>query len=349
MGSSEKFCLRWNDFETNISTAFKEIREDKDFFDVTLACEDEDQISAHKVILSACSPFFRGVLKRNRHEHPLLYLKGVKYGDLVAVLNFMYHGEVNVSQEDLNTFLSVAEDLKVKGLTQGDTSSGTSNHRSATVKSSKAREPPEPSHGPAAKKARTNPPPSLSTPVTATRPPPPPATTSLPPDESDEIQDITPVKTEPVLQIPSDSGGAMVVDQYGGGGSELVDPEYGEDYGDYESGYEAEAAYDGTLADPNSSNADGNKDVSEYMVQVVEGGTPKDTWRCLICAKVIKRKYRMKDHIESLHFVGTPCHPCRVCEKMYSTKNSLEKHMATYHRDGGGGKANDGHDFYSYL
>jgi len=259
MGSSEKFCLRWNDFETNISTAFKEIREDKDFFDVTLACEDEDQISAHKVILSACSPFFRGVLKRNRHEHPLLYLKGVKYGDLVAVLNFMYHGEVNVSQEDLNTFLSVAEDLKVKGLTQGDTSSGTSNHRSATVKSSKAREPPEPSHGPAAKKARTNPPPSLSTPVTATRPPPPPATTSLPPDESDEIQDITPVKTEPVLQIPSDSGGAMVVDQYGGGGSELVDPEYGEDYGDYESGYEAEAAYDGTLADPNSSNADGNK------------------------------------------------------------------------------------------
>merc|ERR1712168_644586 len=134
MGSNEKFCLRWNDFESNISTAFKEIREEKDFFDVTLACEDEDQISAHKVILSACSPFFRSVLKRNRHEHPLLYLKGVKYGDLVAVLNFMYHGEVNVSQEDLNTFPAVAEDLKVKGLTQGDTRSGSSNQRPAAVR-----------------------------------------------------------------------------------------------------------------------------------------------------------------------------------------------------------------------
>jgi hypothetical protein len=119
MGSAEKFCLRWNDFESNISSAFRELREDKDFFDVTLACEDSDQLQAHKVILSACSPFFRTVLRRNRHDHPLLYLKGVKYLDLVAVLNFMYHGEVNVAQEELNSFLAVAEDLRVKGLTQG--------------------------------------------------------------------------------------------------------------------------------------------------------------------------------------------------------------------------------------
>ena len=118
-GSGEKFCLRWNDFETSISSAFQELREDKDFFDVTLACEG-NQLQAHKVILSACSPFFRSVLRKNPHQHPLLYLKGVKYDDIVAVLNFMYHGEVNVAQEALNTFLAVAEDLKVKGLTQTD-------------------------------------------------------------------------------------------------------------------------------------------------------------------------------------------------------------------------------------
>ena len=114
---SEKFCLRWNDFETNISSAFRELRDDKDFFDVTLACDDE-QIQAHKVILSACSPFFRNILRRNPHQHPLLYLKGVKYTDIQSVLNFMYHGEVNVAQEELNSFLAVAEDLRVKGLTQ---------------------------------------------------------------------------------------------------------------------------------------------------------------------------------------------------------------------------------------
>ena len=118
-GAGEKFCLRWNDFENNISNSFRELRDDKDFFDVTLACDD-NQLKAHKVILSACSPFFRSVLKKNPHPHPLLYLKGVKYEDILLVLNFMYHGEVSVAQEDLNTFLAVAEDLKVKGLTQNN-------------------------------------------------------------------------------------------------------------------------------------------------------------------------------------------------------------------------------------
>ena len=119
MSSTEKFCLRWNDFESNISEAFRELREEKDFFNVTLACDD-DQLQAHKVILSACSPFFRNIFRRNKHEHPLLYLKGVNYTNLVSVLNCMYHGEVNVAQEDLNTFLAVAEDLEVKGLTQSN-------------------------------------------------------------------------------------------------------------------------------------------------------------------------------------------------------------------------------------
>ena len=100
MGSNEKFCLRWNDFESNISAAFREIREEKDLFDITLSCGVR-QIQAHKLILSACSPFFRSVLKQNPHQHPLLYLKGVKFSDLQSVLNFMYHGEVNIAQEDL--------------------------------------------------------------------------------------------------------------------------------------------------------------------------------------------------------------------------------------------------------
>merc|ERR1712217_766978 len=114
---SEKFCLSWNDFESNISLSFRELREEKDFFDITLSCGDE-QIQAHKLILSACSPFFRNILKKNVHQHPLLYLKGVKFRDLQAVLDFMYHGEVNVAQEELNSFLAVAEELQVKGLTQ---------------------------------------------------------------------------------------------------------------------------------------------------------------------------------------------------------------------------------------
>ena len=123
MGTNETFCLRWNEFESNISVAFREIREEKDLFDCTLSCGSR-QIQAHKLILSACSPFFKSILKQNPHQHPLLYLKGVEFTDLKAVLTFMYNGEVNVAQEDLNSFLSVAKDLEVKGLT--DNISGSS-------------------------------------------------------------------------------------------------------------------------------------------------------------------------------------------------------------------------------
>ena len=141
---SEKFCIRWNDFEKNISGAFREFKDDEDFFDVTLACDDE-QIQAHKVILSACSPFFRNILRRNAHPAPLLYLKGVKYTDLQSVVNFMYHGEVNVAQEKLSSFLAVAEDLKVKGLTQNQTG----NHKSKKESFTKSKSPvdkPSPHH-----------------------------------------------------------------------------------------------------------------------------------------------------------------------------------------------------------
>jgi hypothetical protein len=117
--SGEKFCLKWNEFQTNIASTLREIRDDKQFFDVTLACEEEgQQLQAHKVVLAVCSPFFRSVLQRNPHDRPLIYLKGVKFDELAAVLNFMYHGEVNVAQEELNSFLSIADELKVKGLSQ---------------------------------------------------------------------------------------------------------------------------------------------------------------------------------------------------------------------------------------
>ncbi len=71
---SEKFSLQWNDFQAVVSQSFSALRQEKDFFDVTLVSDDEVQISAHKLVLSACSAFFKSILKRNSHSHPLLYL-----------------------------------------------------------------------------------------------------------------------------------------------------------------------------------------------------------------------------------------------------------------------------------
>jgi hypothetical protein len=184
--ASEKFCLRWNDFESNISVAFRELREEKDFFDVTLACDDS-QVQAHKVILSACSPFFRNILRRNPHQHPLLYLKGVKYKELLSVLNFMYQGEVNVAQEELNSFLAVAEDLRVKGLTQNNSGTSSSN----TDHSSKQRAPsPKISRPPAPPERDPVPPPKRP------RPAAPPQSYHQDDDDIQEVQPI--VKSEPV-------------------------------------------------------------------------------------------------------------------------------------------------------
>ena len=113
---SEKLCLQWNDFQDNIKSAFGSLRNDNDFTDVTLACEDGQQVEAHKVILAASSPFFQKLLGRNKHPHPLIYMRGMKSEDLLAIVDFLYRGEANVFQENLDSFLAVAEELQLKFL-----------------------------------------------------------------------------------------------------------------------------------------------------------------------------------------------------------------------------------------
>jgi len=112
----EKLCLKWNDFQENAISAFGTLREDREFADVTLACEDGQQVEAHKVILASSSPFFLNLLRRNKHPHPLIYMRGLKSEDLVAMIDFLYFGEANIYQENLDSFLAVAEELQLKGL-----------------------------------------------------------------------------------------------------------------------------------------------------------------------------------------------------------------------------------------
>ena len=113
---TEKLCLQWNNFKENAVGSFGNLRDDKDFLDVTLASEDGKQVDAHKVILAMSSPFFENLLKRNKHLHPLIYMRGVKWEDLLAIVDFLYLGEANVCSENLNSFLSIAEELQLKGL-----------------------------------------------------------------------------------------------------------------------------------------------------------------------------------------------------------------------------------------
>jgi len=326
--SSEKFCLRWNDFESNISSAFRELRDDKDFFDVTLACDDE-QIQAHKVILSACSQFFRNVLRRNPHQHPLLYLKGVKFTDLQSVLNFMYHGEVNVAQEELNSFLAVAEDLRVKGLTQ--------NQSGPSKREAYSQPKPPPIIKPTPKATERDPIQPLK------RPRPTPVISSIPDD--DDIQEVVPVKTEPreaaapppqpIVSAPeqfySPQTGTQALAPADDQMVEYQEESY-EDYGDYSAEH---PGYEGAMGE--GHGGDGTKgqfadpsDLFQFVVEKFDGGK---RFHCGLCNKFAHSgKTHVRNHVESVHYPNSFLYPCDQCDKSFPSKQNFQLHRSRVHK-----------------
>ncbi|KAI9585318.1 hypothetical protein GQX74_001165 [Glossina fuscipes] len=111
----QQYALKWNDYQTSMLTSFRHLRDEEDFVDVTLAC-DQRSFTAHKVVLSACSPYFRKLLKANPCEHPIVILRDVPADDVENLLSFMYNGEVNIGHEHLPEFLKTAHLLQIRGL-----------------------------------------------------------------------------------------------------------------------------------------------------------------------------------------------------------------------------------------
>jgi len=341
---TEKFCLRWNDFESNISVAFRELREEKDFFDVTLACDDS-QIQAHKVILSACSPFFRNILRRNPHQHPLVYLKGVKYTELLSVLNFMYMGEVNVAQEELNSFLAVAEDLRVKGLTQNNSAVS-----SPSPKLFPKKETPKQiirPRDPLIEKDPVPPPPK--------RPRPQPAVVHQSYQaEEDDIQEVVPVKSEPRDPVPAPQPSSMITPptpavyhaqpivqqtQEFDQGTIALDESYAAEES-YDYGYEGYEDGSGML-DPNTgmpyADAGADKgfsfgtDASNDQINSLIIDMGHSEFHCSACGHVSKTKSNMQKHIDAKHIPSQPVF-CQFCDKKCPSKNALQSHVSRYHK-----------------
>ena len=113
---SEKFALKWNDFQSHWSRSLSELQKDTDFADVTLISEDKVKFSAHRLLLSSCSNVFKFILKENNQVNPLLYLGGVSSINLGFILDYMYCGEVKLYQEQLDGFLESAKKLEIEGL-----------------------------------------------------------------------------------------------------------------------------------------------------------------------------------------------------------------------------------------
>eukprot|EP00092_Neocalanus_flemingeri_P037136 GFUD01040424.1.p1 GENE.GFUD01040424.1~~GFUD01040424.1.p1 ORF type:complete len:329 (+),score=97.53 GFUD01040424.1:162-1148(+) len=323
MVSSEKFCLRWNDFESNISVAFREIREEKDFFDCTLSCGSR-QIQAHKLILSACSPFFKSIIRQNPHQHPLLYLKGVQFTDMQAVLNFMYHGEVNVAQEELNSFLSIAEDLQVKGLTQNNSSRSTPKSKpepATTAPAHRPRQPKEPEPTPPLK-----------------RPLGPPSSQQLAyqaqTETNEEVLPMPVVKTEPQVAPLNRGEGTM--------GMEMTSMEENyveEGYEDY-GGYDGQEYYEGgdgggyeeygeaRSTEENKGQPSSPDTINEQILEDPHGLG----FTCALCGKGFGlNKRHCRRHIKNFHNQTGAVLACDICQKCYKNKDSLRHHQRTTH------------------
>jgi len=306
--SSENFCLRWNDFESNVSGAFRDLRQEADFFDVTLGCPDGKSLQAHKVILSACSSTFKTMLRdtqRNTNSHhPYIFLRGVSFPDLSAVLDFMYHGEVNVAQEDLNSFLAVAEELQIKGLTQKE---GGEPSKPKPSGSGAVKRPVQPSSEnvsasstPAVKKIRRSSP-------------------DLP--EQGQIKTID-IKSDPEA---GPSGASQAVNRDGGASADYAD-ESGdfEDYGDYYGeGEGGDNGADGSMMEGGEEGA-GGKGVLDFMKESVDPSTGK-MYTCSLCGYCSKHRHHCREHMYYKH--AEPEHlPCEFCGKIFARRPTLRKH-----------------------
>ena len=116
MADNDKFCLKWNEFDSNVSKSFGIFRNEDYLHDVTLVSNDHKQLSAHKLVLSASSEYFKDILKNNKHPHPLLCIDGVSSEDMGNMIDYIYTGEVKIYQDRVDRFLTIAQRLQLKGL-----------------------------------------------------------------------------------------------------------------------------------------------------------------------------------------------------------------------------------------
>jgi len=351
MGASgtDNFCLRWNDFAENVSGAFKELRTESDFFDVTLACTDSGTktLQAHKVILSACSNFFKSTFRQqtnaNKHPNPYIYLRGVTYTDLTSILDFIYNGEVNVAQEDLNSFLAVAEELQIKGLTNRDTpNAGTSNSAASnssetpkkfsasTPSASKSSDRPRSAareEQPPVKKVRKSSPAPIPTPSK------PIQQKFIEPIEiePEEVKEVVNIKDDPEVVMASTS--AVNVDE---AGQDFGGDEYDESYDGYyeddgaEMGDGAEGT-DGTKGSPKKSKLE---ETGLDRIKEMAKNSVGSRGQCFTCGKVLNSRANAIRHFMLVHSKDQMSseHPCPKCGKVFSTPNSVKDHLRRTHK-----------------
>jgi len=322
MSSSDKLCLHWDDFAANIiNTVY--LKEDKDFTDLTLVCADK-QVEVDKVVLASSSNFFKRILKDIKHSHPLIYLSGIKFKELDAVLSFIYLGQVNLAQEDLNSFLAVAEELKVKGLTPEENLANC-DANSQTQESSwgKSKESAHyfDHHNYAA-----------------------PYHPSSPRVRSPIASGVKSAEKK-LLSLDYNCGGVPQIteEQQLFSNNPIGEAMHVEDESETNESFYLKVKSENLLAsDEDPEKIEHKRDdmkrierrakLGGYYTKI-HSGADLGKHKCSLCRHLSKRSHSMLDHLESRHFPGMFEYSCDSCDKVFDTRGKYSHHRVREHSD----------------
>jgi len=333
MGSDQRFSLRWNNYQSHLVTAFESLLDEKDFIDVTLGVEGR-KLPAHKMLLSACSPYFRELLKGNPCQHPIIILRDIKYDDLFSLLQFMYNGEVNVAQDQLNSFLKSAESLKIRGLTDNE-SENAGERPPAVVPPPRDRLQDNDLQPPPVKKKRpfsetvpiiphSSPSPTISAPTPPKRPQASPAPTpraepvkqeiiELSDDHYDNTEQYAPDPTPTPVSAYDHDTHDTANQSYDGGAHAMVPAE------------------EGGMEDMQGDGTQGfwNYEESYHTHNSFTSIQKQGNYHCNQCEKRFESAKSLSNH-QAVHDGKTTC---QVCGKVESTRSNLSRHMKMAHPD----------------
>jgi len=300
--------LKWNDFQGSISSSLGALRTTSDLLDVTVQCGVES-LQCHRLVLSACSDWFKAVFRALPAitQNPVIVLWEATARDMALLLDFMYNGEVNVKQENLNSFLALAEKLSVRGLTQGQGGGGGGGdkERDRHVEPTK-QQPPIHSSTPLRRQEERGE--SVKRQRVEHRAPEHRGQQQQ--QHQQEIEEVAVVKQEVSREVEQ-------VEQ-------VV-----EEYGNYQDGGEV-AQYEGDNMYDSYYDEGGQADYGQLnnSQQMASKGFPTGEGECPIC---FKRTAKIRRHMEDVHFPNPT--PCTVCDKIFTSVNKMRAHRAYTHKN----------------
>ncbi|KAK9503269.1 hypothetical protein O3M35_011877 [Rhynocoris fuscipes] len=339
--AADHFCLRWNNYQSNMVSELDMLRTEEYLVDVTLCCEGH-KFRAHKVILSACSPYFRNVFKENPCEHPVVILKDVFPEDVEALLSFVYQGIVYVSEKKLTSFLQTAELLQIKGLTGAASSFNDEQARQAAAQSPVKRR--------------------KSAPVRIVKQEDGEDTNSNQMEADEDGMVKNEYSEELIDDGKNDDDGSIGDESESEGSGDVNASTYAsidmrEEVGSAERGAPLSGVNNDQVSNyvqqsltrqrtPVPSQAVIDSSIqSQFQIPISNQGlpellSPSDTrrgeWRCMqpqrcqLCGKVFSNSGNLRQHISNVHMPGERV-PCNVCYRMFKNKEYLRKHHVQTH------------------